>query len=80
MAEQNKNAEAALTKLGQRVREGWAKKHPISERSLETVRTTVREDFEQEQKARRAKIFTPRNPPPPKPKGKSKGRGMEPDV
>jgi hypothetical protein len=78
MPREQKDAEAALNKLGQRVREGWAKKHPISERSLETVRTTVREDFEQEQKARRAKIFTPRTPPPPKPKGK--GRGMEPDV
>jgi hypothetical protein len=75
MAEQNKRAEAALTKLGERVRAGWAKKHPISERSLETVRTATREVWEQEQKAKRRTVV-PKTPP----KSKTKGRDIEPDV
>jgi len=75
MAEQNKDAEAALTKLGQRVRAGWAKKHPISERSLETVRTTTREVWEQEQKAKRDRTVAPKTPP----KSKNKGRDIEPE-
>lgn len=48
MPDQNTDAEAALKKLGQRLRAGHAKQHPISEKSLETVRTTVREQWEQE--------------------------------
>jgi hypothetical protein len=82
MPRETKQAEAALQKLGQRVRAGWAKKHPISERSRETVRTTVREVWEQENKERRTKLFTPKIPPPPKNKGKDKGkgRGQEPEI
>ena len=80
MPRDSKAAEAALTKLGERVRAGWAKKHPISERSLATVRTTVREVWEQEEKERRAKLFAPKVPPPSKGKGKDKGRGQEPEI
>ena len=78
MPRETKQAEAALTKLGQRVRAGWAKKHPISERSRQTVRTTVREQWEIEQKAKRER--TQSQKPPIKNKGKNKGRGQEPDV
>jgi hypothetical protein len=70
------NAEAALTKLGQRVRAGWARQHPVSERSLETVRSTVRQSWEQEQKVKRARTTTPKPPS----KGKGKGQGLEPEV
>ena len=68
------NAEAALKKLGQRVRAGWAKKHPISERSRQTVRTAVREVWEQEQKVKRERG----QKPPTKNKGKDKG--IEPET
>ena len=76
MPREIKQAEAALQKLGQRVREGWAKKHPISERSRQTVRTAVREVWEQEQKIKRERG----QKPPAKNKGKDKGRGQEPEI
>src|SRR5665213_698159 len=47
MPNQNTDAEAALQKLGHRVRLGWAKKHPVSDKSLESVKNTVREQWEQ---------------------------------
>ncbi|TAK95979.1 MAG: hypothetical protein EPO07_14940 [Verrucomicrobia bacterium] len=78
MPREQKNAEAALQKLGQRVRAGWAKKHPISERSIATVRTTVREQWEIEQKAKRERMLSQK--PPTKNKGKGKGRGQEPEI
>ena len=76
MPREPKQAEAALQKLGQRVRAGLAKKHPISERSRQTVRTTVREVWEQKQKIKRER----RQKPPTKNKGKDKGRGQEPEI
>ncbi len=51
MPREQQDAEAALRKLGQRVRAGYVKQHPISDQSLETVRTTVREQWEQERQA-----------------------------
>ena len=80
MPRETKQAEAVLQKLGQRVRAGWAKKHRISERSRQTVRTTVREQWEIEQKAKRER--TQSQKPPTKNKGKDKGKsqGQEPDV
>jgi len=72
MPNQNTDAEAALQKLGHRVRLGWAKKHSISDKSLESVKNTVREQWEQEQTASRASKPTPspekdRGPKPPEP-------------
>jgi len=72
MPNQNTDAEAALQKLGHRVRLGWAKKQPISDKSLESVKNTVREQWEQEQTASRASKPTPspekdRGPKPPEP-------------
>lgn len=52
MPREQQDAEASLRKLGQRVRAGYAKQHPISDKSLETVRATVRADWELEQKAK----------------------------
>lgn len=72
MPNQNTDAEAALQKLGHRVRLGWAKKQPISDKSLESVKNTVREQWEQEQTASRATKPAPspekdRGPKPPEP-------------
>jgi hypothetical protein len=69
MPNQKTNAEAALQKLGQRIRSGWSKQHPIAEQSLDTVRTTVRQDWEQEQQAKRTK----------KPTAPTKTRHRKPD-
>jgi hypothetical protein len=49
MPKQNPDAEAALKKLGDHLRLGWAKKHPVSDKSLESVKNTVREQWEKEQ-------------------------------
>ena len=72
MPKQNPDAELALHKLGQRIRDGWAKKHAISDKSLETVKNAVREQYEQEQEAEREKKPAPsaekerdRQPPEP---------------
>jgi hypothetical protein len=59
MAKQNPDAELALHKLGQRIRDGWAKKHAVSDKSLETVKDAVSEQWEQEQKAEREKKPSP---------------------
>jgi hypothetical protein len=72
MANKNTDAEAALQKLGHRVRLGWAKKHPVSDKSLESVRNTVRDQWEQEQTASRASKSAPspakdKQPKPPEP-------------
>ena len=49
MPNENTDAEAALKKLGDHLRLGWAKKHPVSDKSLESVKNTVREQWEKEQ-------------------------------
>jgi hypothetical protein len=74
MPDQNTDAEAALQKLGHRVRLGWAKKHPIPDKSLESVKNTVREQWEQEQTMSRTSKPAPspskkqeRKPPEPEP-------------
>ena len=54
MPNKHTDAEAALKKLGDHLRLGWAKKHPVSDKSLESVKNTVREQWEQEQTASRA--------------------------
>jgi hypothetical protein len=51
MPKKTTDAEAALQKLGQRLRAGIAEKHPAP--SLEAVRGAVREQYEQEQAAER---------------------------
>jgi hypothetical protein len=70
MPKQPSDAEAALQKLGQRLRAGMAEQHPPQ--NLETVRGAVRGQYEQEQEARRGK--TPvadaakgKQPQPPEP-------------
>jgi hypothetical protein len=49
MPKQNPDAEAALRKLGQPIRHGFAEMHPVQETSIDTVKDAVREQYEQEQ-------------------------------
>jgi hypothetical protein len=70
MPKQKPDAEAALQRLGQRLRAGMAEQHPAQ--NLETVRGAVREQYEQEQEAARGKKPAPdaakepqRKPPEP---------------
>ena len=72
MPDENTDAAAKLKKLGQRVRDGWAKQHPMPEASRDTVRQTVREEWQREQAIKRAKPTAPdvsktRKPEPPEP-------------
>jgi len=69
MPNQKTDAESALQKLGQRLRLGWAKKHPVPDRSLESVRDIVREQWEKEQ------VAEPKRKPAPSP---TKGRQRKP--
>ena len=73
MPDQNTDAEAALQKLGHRLRLGWAKKHPVQDKSLESVRDVVREQWEQEQQ-----VKPESKPMPPPDKGKQQ-KPPEPD-
>ena len=72
MPDDNTDSAAKLKKLGQRVRDGFAKQHPMAGQSLETVRQTVREEWEREQTVKRGKRIAPdvtkpraRKPPEP---------------
>jgi hypothetical protein len=55
MAGNNTDAAAKLKKLGQRIRDGIAKRHPIARKSLDTIRQTVRDEWQREQTAKRSK-------------------------
>jgi hypothetical protein len=67
MPNQNTDADAAMKKLGHHVRLGWAKKHPIADKSLESVRDVIREKWELEQQTKR----TATKPAPAPSKGKT---------
>ena len=72
MPDENTDAAAKLKKLGQRVRDGWAKQNPMPEKSIQTVRQTVRVEWEREQAAKRGKriapeLTKPRDRKPPEP-------------
>ena len=72
MPNKHTDAEAALKKLGHHLRLGWAKKHPVSDKSLESVKNTVREQWEKEQVTERPSKPAPspekdRGPKPPEP-------------
>ncbi len=49
MSEDNTKAAANLRQLGERVRTGWAKLHPVSEKQLAAVRAAVVKQWAQEQ-------------------------------
>ncbi len=72
MPKKTPDPEAALQKLGERLRAGFAKEHPAQ--NLDTVREAVREQYAQEQKTPRAAKSAPdaakgkgRQPPEPEP-------------
>ncbi|HNA31056.1 MAG TPA: hypothetical protein PK437_13455, partial [Thiobacillaceae bacterium] len=48
MSDDNKKAAANLRKLGERVRAGYARLHPITARQLAEVRAAVAKEWEQE--------------------------------
>jgi hypothetical protein len=48
MSDDNRKAAANLRKLGERVRAGWAKLHPVSAKQLAAVRAAVVKQWEQE--------------------------------
>lgn len=48
MSDDNKKAAANLRKLGERVRAGWAKLHPVSAKQLAAVHAAVAKQWEQE--------------------------------
>ena len=48
MSDDNKKAAANLRKLGERVRAGWAKLHPVTAKQLAAVRAAVAKQWEQE--------------------------------
>lgn len=72
MPNEKPDAEAALRKLGQRIRQGFAERYPVQETCIEAVKNAVREQYEQEQIAEREIKPTPnvkkekgRQPPEP---------------
>jgi hypothetical protein len=72
MPKPNPDAEFALHNLGQRIRKGFAHKHPVEQKTLDTVKDTIREQYEQEQEAEREKTPDPqaekaKEPQPPEP-------------
>jgi hypothetical protein len=73
MPNQKTDAEAALKKLGHRLRLGWAKEHPIQDKNLESVRDTVREQWEKEQ------VREPKTKPAPSPTKEQQRKPPEPD-
>jgi len=68
MPSDHTDAERKLKKLGERLRDGWAKQNPLPQQSIDTVRQTVREEWQREQAMKREK-----RPPAP-----SKSRDRQP--
>jgi hypothetical protein len=64
----NPTDEDKMRKLGDRLRSGWAQEHPVSQKSLQSVREGVSEQFARDQQ--QAKQAQPAKPPP-------KSRGMD---
>jgi hypothetical protein len=63
MAELSQKDQLALHEFGVRYRAALAKQHQTPEQSLETVRDAVREQYEQEQEAKRSPSIEPPSPP-----------------
>ena len=53
MSDEILKAEAALSKLAQRVKQGLAKRYPMTEENLKAVREGVQKQWEQEQVAKK---------------------------
>ena len=59
MPKQYPDAELAFHKLGQRIREGYARKHPAPDKILKTVEDALLEKHKQEHKSEREKVPVP---------------------
>ena len=62
-----------LQKLGERIRDGFTKENPAPDKSLETVRQTVREQWEKDRAAK------PKQPAAPSPAKERVKESSEPD-
>lgn len=71
MSKPQPDADATLHKLGQHLRKGWAKQEPSQEKLLESVKETVREQWEKEQNLNRENQLSkdPDKDKTPKPPG-----------
>jgi len=66
MAELSQKDQLALHEFSVRYRAALAKQHQTPEQSLDTVRDAVREQYEQEQDAKRSPTIEPSEPTPEK--------------
>lgn len=70
MPDDNHEAEKKLKKLGDRIREGFARENPIPQRSVETTRAAIRDEWE---RSRASKSRGPAD------SGPAKDRNREPE-
>jgi len=74
------DAEESLRKLGERLRHGWATKHPASPASLQTMKDAVREQWEKERQTVQEETRSPDEPQEPSPDQSAQQReGEEPE-
>ena len=64
MAEISQKDQLALHEFSVRYRAGFAKAHPTPQESLDTVKDAVRDQYEQEQDAKRGQSVEPPSPTP----------------
>jgi hypothetical protein len=57
-------SESKLRKLGEQLRQAWAKQNPLTQRELEAVRQAVRKQWEMEQQVK-VDVDRKVSPPPP---------------
>ena len=62
MAEPSQRDQLALHEFSVRYRAAYAQQHPISQQNLDTVTEAVRDQYEQEQDAKRDKTIEPPAP------------------
>ncbi len=62
MAELSQRDQLALHEFSVRYRAAYAQEHPILQQNLDTVTEAVRDQYEQEQEAKRGKTIEPSTP------------------
>jgi hypothetical protein len=62
MAELSQREQLALHEFSVRYRAAYAQQHPILQQNLDTVTEAVRDQYEQEQDAKRGKTIEPSTP------------------
>ena len=63
MPDELSDAEAKLKQLAERLRQGWAVRHPVSEETVAAVRQAVKQQWEQQKK--QGPAIGDSTPPPP---------------